>query len=190
MSVTSINPSVALIVIDMQQGIVGRETVDPVAGVTQNVVRLADAFRERSHPVVLVTVGWRADGGDVLRTRSQVPGPSLPLPAGFSDVIPELRADPSRDILIRKHQWGAFYGTGLDAQLRRRAITDIVLCGISTSIGVESTARSAWEHGYNVTFATDAMTDMNADAQDRAISIIFPRIGELGTTSEILAKLP
>jgi len=64
-----------------------------------------------------------------------------------------------------------------------------VLVGISTSIGVESTARDAWERGYQLTFVTDAMTDMNADAHDRSLKIIFPRIGELGTTDEALAKL-
>jgi nicotinamidase-related amidase len=69
-------------------------------------------------------------------------------------------------------------------------VTNIVLCGVATSIGVESTARDAWERSYNLAFALDAMTDLNADAHERALKIIFPRIGELGTTDEILGKLP
>jgi nicotinamidase-related amidase len=74
-------------------------------------------------------------------------------------------------------------------QLRRRGITNIVLCGISTSIGVESTARDAWERSYNITFASDAMTDMVAEARDRALRTIFPRLGEIGTVDEILANV-
>ncbi len=115
--------------------------------------------------------------------------PARTLPPDFSELVPELHADPARDILITKRQWGAFYGTELDLQLRRRGITGIVLCGISTSIGVESTARAAFELGYNLTFASDAMTDMSAEAHDRALRLIFPRMGEVDSTAAILAHL-
>ena len=189
MPITTINPTVALVVIDMQKGIVNRPTVHPSADVSRNVVELADAFRERNHPVVLVTVGWSPDGADAPKSRVQSAMPAGALPPDFTEIIAELRPDPKRDIFIRKHQWGAFYGTDLDLQLRRRRITDIVLCGISTSIGVESTARNAWEHGYNITFASDAMTDTVAEGHDRALSVIFPRLGEIGTTQEIIEAL-
>jgi nicotinamidase-related amidase len=189
MPVTTIDPKSALVVIDMQKGIVARDLVHPAPAVTSNVVRLVDAFRSRNLPVVLVRVGWSADYADAINTRSEAP-PGGELPKDFFEYIDELRVDPSRDILIHKRQWGAFYGTDLDLQLRRRGVTNIVLCGIATSIGVESTARDAWERSYNLTFASDAMTDMNADGHDRSLRIIFPRIGEIGTVSEILAKLP
>lgn len=189
MPITAIDPSSALVVIDMQKGIVRRAAAHSVGDIVHNVVRLVDAFRAKSKPVVLVHVGWSPDGGDAPKSRVQSAQPGGGLPPDFSDYIEELGADPSRDVLIKKHQWGAFYGTELDLQLRRRRITNVVLCGISTSIGVESTARDAWERSYNLTFAEDAMTDMNADAHARALSIIFPRIGEIGTTDEILAKL-
>jgi nicotinamidase-related amidase len=189
MPVSAIDPRCALVVIDMQQGIVAMPTVHPVQAVTENVLRLVHAFRTKSRPVVLVHVGWSADFGDALKTRTQAPAPGGQMPPGFSDYIDALDADPSRDILVLKHQWGAFYGTDLDLQLRRRRVTDIVLCGISTSIGVESTARDAFERAYNLTFALDAMTDLHIDAHERALTIIFPRIGEIGTTAEILAKL-
>ncbi|HEX8829168.1 MAG TPA: hydrolase [Xanthobacteraceae bacterium] len=189
MPVTAIDPKSALVVIDMQKGIVGLPTVHPVGEVTRNVVRLVDSFREKRRPVVLVHVGWGPDRADALKTRTQMPMPASSLPPDFFEFIDDLRADHRRDILVHKRQWGAFYGTDLDLQLRRRGITNIVLCGISTSIGVESTARDAWERSYNLTFASDAMTDMNADAHERSLSIIFPRIGEIGTTDEVLAKL-
>ncbi len=189
MPVTALDPKSALIVIDMQKGIAGRPAVHPVATVTENVVKLVNAFRTKLLPVVLVHVGWSADFGDAIKTRTEAPPPAGDLPKDFFEYIDELAVDPARDILIHKRQWGAFYGTDLDLQLRRRGITNIVLCGIATSIGVESTARDAYERAYNLTFASDAMTDMNADGHDRALRIIFPRIGEIGTTSEILAKL-
>ena len=171
MPITTIDSTSALVVIDMQKGIVSSNTVHPAKIVIANVVRLAEAFREKKRKVVLVHVGWAGDGGDSVQ------------------YIDELRADPAVDILIQKRQWGAFYGTDLDLQLRRRGVTNIVLCGISTSIGVESTARDAWERSYNLTFVSDAMTDMNADAHDRALQIIFPRIGEIGTTEQVIEKL-
>jgi nicotinamidase-related amidase len=189
MPVTLLDPKTALVVVDIQKGIVGRPTVHPTATVVSNVVRLVDAFRAKALPVVLVRVGWSPDHGDALRTRTQAPLGGAPPAPDFFEYADELRADPARDILIHKRQWGAFYGTDLDLQLRRRGVTGIVLSGIATSIGVESTARDAWERAYNLTFASDALTDLNADAHERALGIIFPRIGEIGTTSEILAKL-
>lgn len=100
----------------------------------------------------------------------------------------ELTGHPD-DIHVTKRNWGAFYGTDLDLQLRRRGITQIVLAGIATSIGVESTARAAHEHGYHVTLATDAMTDSDAAAHTHSITKIFPRLGETGSTAEIVELL-
>jgi nicotinamidase-related amidase len=188
MPVTALDPRTALVVIDITKGIVAMPTAHPAQDVVANVLRLAAAFRARALPVVLVRVGFREDRGDALRTRVQAPPPSA-LPTGFSEYVDELRADPGRDILVHKRQWGAFYGTDLDLQLRRRQVSNLVLCGIATSIGVESTARDAWERGYNLAFAADAMTDRVAAAHERALDIIFPRIGEIGTTTEIIGML-
>ena len=189
MPVTAIDAQTALVVIDIQKGIIARRAVHPIAPVVANVVRLVDAFRAQQRPVVLVRVGWSPDRGDALQSRSDTPAPGGTLPPEFFEYADELRVDPARDILVHKRQWGAFYGTDLDLQLRRRKVTGIVLCGIATSIGVESTARDAWERSYHLTFASDAMTDMNADAHDRALQIIFPRLGEIGTTGDILSQL-
>jgi nicotinamidase-related amidase len=189
MPITSLDPKTALVAIDIQKGIVGFPTVHPIGPVVANVVRLADGFRKRNLPVALVHVGFAPDMADAVRTRTEAKQPARAFPPEFFEYVDELRANPATDILIHKRQWGAFYGTDLDLQLRRRGVTNLVLCGVATSIGVESTARDAWERSYNLSFATDAMTDMNADAHDRSIGIIFPRIGELGTTDDILARL-
>ncbi len=190
MPITTIDPRSALVVIDIQKGILTQPTVHDSRIIIDNVATLAKSFREKRLPVVLVRVGWSPDFGDTLKARVELPRPTDAVAANFMEYVDALDADPARDILIFKRQWGAFYGTDLDLQLRRRGVTNIVLCGISTSIGVESTARDAFERGYNLTFAADAMSDRSAEAHDRALQIIFPRIGEIGTTADILAKLP
>ncbi|MGB8908241.1 MAG: hydrolase [Candidatus Cybelea sp.] len=189
MPITTLDPNTALVVIDMQKGIVNGPTVHPASDVLVNVVRLVNAFRAKGRPVVLVRVGWSPGRADALKTRAESTPRQSGFPTNFFEYADELKADASRDILIHKRQWGAFYGTDLDLQLRRRGITNIVLCGVSTSLGVESTARDAWERAYNLTFASDAMTDRVEEAHDRALRIIFPRIGEIGSVDEILAKL-
>jgi nicotinamidase-related amidase len=169
-------------VIDLQKGIVGSPTVHPAGEIVGRVARIASAFRERGLPIVLVNVAGGAPG----RTDAQPPGP--PRPADWAEFVPELKRQAD-DVLVTKQRWGAFHGTSLDADLRRRDVTQIVLAGISTSIGVESTARSAFDLGYNVALVVDAMTDRNADAHRNSVERIFPRLGEIVTTEALLALL-
>jgi nicotinamidase-related amidase len=147
---------------------------------------LAAAFRARGLPVVLVNVTGSAPG----RTDAQQAG--APRPAfGADDVelVAELDVQPE-DELVTKQTWGAFTGTSLESYLRERGVTQVVLTGVATSAGVESTARFAHELGFHVVLVTDAMTDRSAEAHDHAVSHVFPRIGETTTTAELLAALP
>ncbi|MFJ8041163.1 isochorismatase family protein [Kitasatospora sp. NPDC096147] len=182
-----ITPDTALVLIDLQQGILALPTAHDSGLVLERGVRLAEAFRARRLPVALVRVGWHADGGD-LPLPGDAATPAVP-PAGFSDLSPALGPAPD-DLVVTKRHWGAFTGTELDLQLRRRGVRHIVLGGISTSIGVESTARSAWELTYRLTFATDAMTDLDGDSHLHSTTKIFPRLGHVTTTEEVLAALP
>ena len=188
MPATAFDPKTALVVIDLQKGIAVRPTVHPIQGVIAHTARLAEAFRAAGLPVVLVTVGWSEDGGDALRTRTDAKRPPMTLTKEMRELVPELTPKPG-DLLITKRQWSAFYGTELDLQLRRRGITGIVLTGVATSIGVDTTARAANERAYNLTFASDAMTDMDPSAHEFALTKIFPRIGEVETTDAILALM-
>jgi nicotinamidase-related amidase len=193
MTVTTLDPRTALVVIDLQAGIVTAPTVpNPAADVLARTVTLADAFRSYGLPVVLVRVTGAADGSDAVGGRTDGgPRPARPRPAGWDELAPELTGPD--DIVVTKRNWGAFHGTDLDLQLRRRGITQIVLAGIATSIGVESTARAAHEHNYHVTLAVDAMSDLDAGAHRNSVEKIFPRLGETGTTDEIrelLAAIP
>jgi len=189
MAVTTLDPRTALVVVDLQAGIVAAPT-RPYTGsdVVARSAELATAFRARDLPVVLVRVSFAADGADAVPGRTDVGGAGGPRPEGWDVVVDELAGHPG-DIRVTKRNWGAFHGTGLDVALRRRGVTQIVLTGIATSIGVESTARAAHEHGYHVTLATDAMSDMDADAHRNSVERIFPRLGETGTTAEILELL-
>lgn len=189
MTVTALDPRTALVVIDLQAGIVAAPT-KPYTGaeVVARSAELAEAFRARDLPVVLVRVSFAADGADAVPGRTEAGGAGGPRPEGWDVVVDELAGHPG-DLTVTKRNWGAFHGTGLDVQLRRRGVTQIVLTGIATSIGVESTARAAHEHGYHVTLATDAMSDMSAEAHRGSVERIFPRLGETGTTRDILELL-
>jgi nicotinamidase-related amidase len=183
MPFTSLDPHTALIVIDLQKGIVKGSFIHPIGDIIHRTRALIRVFRAKSLPVVLVNVAGRAPG----RTE-QGPRSNSSFSEGWADLLPELDRQPS-DILVTKRSWGAFATTDLDGQLRARAVTQVVVTGVVTSVGVEATARQAWEQGFNVTLALDAMTDIREEAHQYSITNVFPRIGETGSTSEIISLL-
>jgi nicotinamidase-related amidase len=183
----------ALVLIDLQKGIVGMSVAPHVAphaaaDVVARGARLADRFREVGAPVVLVHVEFAADGRDMLRLPADATPPVTERPADWSELVPQVGPRPG-DLVIAKKQWGAFYGTGLDLQLRRRGVRTIVLGGIATNFGVESTARAAWEHGYALVLVEDAMASFSAEMHAFPIASIFPRLGRIRSTDEVLAAL-
>lgn len=182
MTVSLLDPKTALLVVDLQKGIVGLPTAHPMGGVVKNAVALAEAFRAHKLPVVLINVDNRAPG----RTEHSFSVDAFP--PGWTELIPELNRQPS-DHLVTKRTWGAFTNTDLDRYLREHGVTQVVVVGVATTAGVESTARHAHELGYHVTLAVDAMTDMNADAHDNSVARIFPKMAETGTTRQILELL-
>jgi nicotinamidase-related amidase len=181
----------ALVLIDLQRGIVTRDTKPhSAADVIARGAHLARRFREAGATVVLVHVGYSADDRDRLQPMTDAPpAVSGPLPPDWSELVPELEQSPS-DVVVLKRQWGAFYGTQLDLQLRRRGVKTIVIGGIATNFGVESTARDAWERNYQLIFVEDAMSGISADAHHFAIANIFPRLGIVRSTNDILGALP
>ena len=182
MALTTLDRQTALILIDLQKGIVSLPTAHPTAEVVKHAQSLADAFRRQSLPVVLVNVSGGAPG------RSEQTRSTQGFPAGWTDLVPELNQQLT-DHTVTKQTWGAFSNTGLNEHLKKLGVTQVVIAGVATSIGVESTARQAHELGYHVTLAIDAMTDMNADAHENSTTRIFPRLGETGTTQEVVALL-
>lgn len=182
MAVTMLDTHTALIVIDLQQGIVSLPVVHDVKPVIERCAQLTSAFRAKKLPVVLVNVTAGAPG------RNEQARHSGEFPADWATLIPEMTPQQN-DITVTKKTWGAFHDTALHEELQKRGVTQVVVCGIATSIGVESTARQAYEYGYNVTLATDAMTDLSIDTHNNSVKLIFPRLGETGSTEQIQAHL-
>jgi nicotinamidase-related amidase len=184
MAVTAIDPVPALVVIDLQKGIVDSLEHDSVDAVVHQAATLAAGFRRHNLPVILVNVTGGAPG----RTEAGWSAGRRQLPPGWDELIDELDVQPE-DHLITKRRRSAFHDTGLDTRLRDLGVTQVVLAGISTSAGVESTARSASDHGYHVVLATDAMTDRDLVDHHHSIQRVFPKLGETGTSAEILDLL-
>jgi nicotinamidase-related amidase len=178
MTISAIDARTALLVVDPQKGIVGLRTAHPVAGVLANAVTLTEAFRRRNLPVVLINVSGGAPG------RTEQARPRGEMPSDWADL-----GRQSGDHLVTKRAWGAFTNTNLEHYLKQHGVTQVVIAGIATSIGVESTARHAYELGFNVALAVDAMTDPRAQAHDYSIKFIFPWLGETGTSQEIVGLL-
>jgi nicotinamidase-related amidase len=180
----------ALVLIDLQRGIAGRTTAPHAAkDVIANAARLAAGCRRAGALVVLVRVAFAPDGRDRLAPRADEAGwGGQTPPPDFSELVAELGRQEG-DLVVTKRQWGAFYGTELDLELRRRGVRTILLGGIATNFGVESTARDAYERGYEQVFVEDAMAGMSAEAHQFAVTTIFPRIGRVRSTEEALAAL-
>jgi nicotinamidase-related amidase len=181
----------ALVAIDLQRGIVGRPCEPRAAAVVVvNAARLANAVREAGGFVVLVTVSVGPDLRDALRPTCDDSSwaRTSPPPSDWAEIVSEMGPHPL-DHLVIKRQWGAFYGTDLDLQLRRRGIRTLLLCGIATCFGVESTARDAYERGYEQVFVEDAMASRSAAEHEHTVTRIFPRIGRVRSTAEVLAAL-
>jgi nicotinamidase-related amidase len=181
MPLTKLDEHSALIIIDLQKGIVGLPTVHPAGEIVERSSRLASAFRERDLPVVLVNVNGRAPGRIEMRY-------NFTPPPGFADLVPELD-QKANDHIVTKQRLGAFIGTFLDDYLHLRGVTQIVLTGISTSSGVESTARSGYDLGYNVTFVLDAITDLDAQSHQHCVERVFPKLGETTTADDVMKLL-
>jgi nicotinamidase-related amidase len=180
--------STALVLIDLQHGIVGRPLAPhSAADAIARAAQLADALRAKGGTVAYV----RVDMAQVLHLPVDAPtrDPSAPPPPAIaSEIVPESGYQPT-DLLITKRRWGAFYGTELDQQLRRRRIRTIVLGGIATNFGVESTARAAFDRGYELIFVDDAMSSVSATAHEFAVQNIFPRMGRVRKTEQVLEAL-
>lgn len=176
----------ALVAIDLQHGIVNLETVPHKSGdVVDNAAKIAKALRAKGGTVIFVRVTNSEDGGDALKPATDVVPPvAPPRPSYWSELVPKLGFKDS-DIIVTKRQWGAFYGTDLEMHLRRRGIKTIILLGIATNIGVESTARDAYERGFDQIFVEDATAALNADAHRHSFGL-FGRIGRVRSTEQVL----
>ena len=179
----------ALVAIDLQHGILARPLgPHSAADILANSVQLANAVRAKGGLVVWV----RVDLAGILHLPADAstapPKGSPPPPANASELSTELGVQDG-DVVVTKRQWGAFYGTDLEQHLRRKGIRTVIMSGIATNFGVESTARGAFDRGYEIVFAEDAMTSLSAEAHAFVIANIFPRMGRVRSTEEVVKAL-
>ena len=180
----------ALVLIDLQKGIAAggiSGSPNPVDQVIKNASKLVKEFSEKGAFIVLVRVST-IDGKDMVKPKTDLASSGMKYPEGWDELIPEIAGAKNAHI-VTKRQWGAFYGTDLDLQLIRRGIDTIVLGGISTNIGVDTTAREAFQHGYNQIFVEDAMTAISKEEHEYVCKYIFPRIGKIRTSEQVVSLL-
>jgi nicotinamidase-related amidase len=187
MSEISLDPKkTALVLIDLQNGIVGRDTKPHAAtDVVERSAKLATAMRAKGGLVVYIRV--KLD--DFMAIPSDDPM-QLPkeIPAEFSEIAPAAGMQPG-DLLIAKRHWGAFAGTGLEAELRSRGIDTVILGGIATNIGVESTLRQGTGLGFAFITVEDICTTFSPEMQQFAFTAIFPRLSHVRSTEQVLAAI-
>jgi nicotinamidase-related amidase len=183
MPLTALDPITALIVIDLQKGLVDYPFLHPIGEIVDRTRALIAAFRAERLPVALVNVAGRAPG----RTE-QGPRGTQTFAEGWTELLPELEQQPG-DIFVTKRSWGAFATTDLERQLKSKGVTQVVVTGVSTSGGVEATVRQAYELGFSVTIALDAITDVRKEAHDYCTQNVFPRLGETGSSQDIIFLL-
>jgi nicotinamidase-related amidase len=177
----------ALVIIDLQNAIVAMRTAPhPAAQVVGNSAKLAEAFRAHGAPVVYV----RVDFNDFLELPVDEPVDlgNTPLPAIASEIAPSAGFQPG-DILLTKRHWGAFAGTDLEQRLKSRGVDTVVLTGISTNAGVESTARQGTGLGFGFIVVEDACSGQDGEQHRFACEKIFPRLSRVRSTDEVLAAL-
>ena len=179
----------ALLLVDVQNFVVGLPTV-PLDGraVLANCVRLAESCRASGVLTVLVRVDSGLGNALLLKPPADVAMPAFELPPGAHDFAPEIGPAPG-DVGVTKHNCGAFHQTDLDVQLRRRAITTLIVGGFTTNYGIESTVRQAHERSYAQILASDAMAAFSEDEHRHPFRTIFPRIARVRTIDEIVTAL-
>lgn len=187
MPLDHLDPASGLVVVDLQQGLTSLPAAHPVDGVVERSAALVDGFRAAGRPVVLMVIDFAPDGADAARHVCEIPSPPS-AGSGFAALDPRLGSNP-RDVHVTKKGWSGFCGTDLELQLRRRGVHTIVLCGIATSIGVESTAREAFDRDFDLVIVPDCMTDPELESHEHSLRHIYPRLGLIDTSEKVLACL-
>ncbi|WP_448951894.1 hydrolase [Labrys neptuniae] len=178
----------ALVMIDLQNWIVSRP-VAPHSGddVVDRSLRIAKALRKAGGTVVLVRVLFSDGYRDVVKTPVDSP---LVLPENRMPpeaVAFDARLNPAKvDVVITKRQWSAFHGTELDLQLRRRGIDTVIVSGIATNFGVESTVRDAFAYNYAAIVAEDATSSFSPEMHRFAIDHVLPRVARIRSSGMII----
>lgn len=188
---TLVKDRTALIIVDLQKGIL---EPDPVPFGREQIVRQAAAlghtFADTGSLIVLTITDFARAYADAPKGLADSPWalPKKGLPADFTYLVPEIDALPAA-VRLTKRQMSAFFGTELDLQLRRRSCNTVVICGVATNLGVEATARAAFDLNYNVVIASDACSSVAPGLHEFATEKILPRFARVRSTSTIVGAM-
>jgi len=179
----------ALVMVDLQAGIVGYKLA-PYSGaeVVANAAKLANRFREKGGLVVWIRVDFGPDNVLMPNPTLENAAPHVNRPAGWTTLVPELGVRDD-EIIVTKHQWGGFYNTDLDAQLRRRGIRTLVMGGIGPHGIAPVLYPSAFERCYDQVLVEDAMTSFSAEMHQFPVQHLFPRFARIRSTAQVLEAL-
>lgn len=214
-SVFPMNPSrSAVVVIDMQNDFGGTGgmfdtagiDIGPIRGVVPRVARVLASARRAGILVVYLKMAFQPDLSDAGFPDAPNWVKHMPLRAGAesrapdgspsrvlirdcwnTEILPELAPEPS-DLVLYKHRYSGFYGTGLDAALRARGIDTLVVTGCTTSVCVEATIRDAMYRDYRCLLLEDCTAEpigaglprSNHDASLLVLEILFGWIAPSG----------
>lgn len=189
----------ALLVIDMQNGFCSPEgsfaglglDVSMTGGAIAGCVALVDAARAASVPVVFTRYVYRADyrdGGVLVRDLLPAMAEVKSLAAGSwdADIVPELTPEPT-DFVLDKNRYSAFYGTGLEPVLTSLGVRELVICGVTTNMCVETTARDASQRDYRVVVVSDATGELDAARHEMALATLGFGFGWVKPRAEVFA---
>lgn len=179
----------ALVLVDLQNFTIALDT-RPNSGsqVLEQAAAVAEASRRAGVLVVLVRVESGPDGALALTPSLDGEPQQWTLPEGAHDFPDRLRPG-DRDVVVTKYGWGGFYGTDLDLQLRRRGIDTLLVGGLVTNIGVDTTMRQAHERGYDQIVMSDLCGAFTQADHDYSLQSIFPRIARIRTVAEVVGAL-
>lgn len=178
----------ALVIVDLQKLILSMPLAPYSANeLIKQVVGLSQAVKKGGGTLIRVITDFSKDLADAPQSNVDTPFrlPPTGMPIDATEIPASLTAI-TPDVIIYKRQWSAFYGTDMDLQLRRRGIEKVILAGVATNFGVESTARDAWQHHYQVIVAVDAVSSFSLELHEFSIKNILPRVSKIKNVSEIL----
>lgn len=178
MPITDIDRDAVLLVVDVQSGTLPNARVVPPDQLVDRIAAIAASFRATGRAVVFAVSTGTPTG------RTEYGGGGRVWPAGFDALDARLRRT-DEELLIRRPGWSAFSETGLTADLRARGVREVVIVGLATTFGVESTARAAYDLGFNVLVVTDAISDPDPEGHERTVTHVLPVLGRVSTTEEV-----
>ncbi|MGW0180409.1 isochorismatase family cysteine hydrolase [Nocardia sp. NPDC003345] len=183
MPLTELPAASALVVVDMQSGTLPNARAVPADLLLDRVALLLTGFRQAGHTVVHLVATGTPDG----RTAYADSGRSWD--EDRTEIPPEV-APTGNEPLLRRRAWSGFAGTDLEQRLRAGGVTTVVVAGLATTFGVESTARSAYDLGFDVIVAADAVSDPDPAGHERSITRVFPVLGRVAAAADIVALIP